>query len=283
MKQIKKVAIQGIAGANHEIAAREFFSDYDVEIIPNQSFSDLFQCVIDDESVYGIVAIENTLVGSIQSNYSLLRDSHLTIIGECKLRIVHNLMALDGVNISGLTEVHSHPMALAQCEDFFKKYPHIKLVEADDTASAARDVALNMQRNVGAIAPTSAAQLYGLNIIERGIETNKKNYTRFLVVTSRGRIEEEALLRENKIDKASVYFTLSQSGEVGSLSKVLSILAFYGINLTKIQSNPVVGHAWEYDFYIDLTFNVYSRYIQALDAIRPLCGYLSVLGEYKSY
>lgn len=282
MKEIKRVAIQGVAGANHEIAAREFFKDSEVEVVPCITFQELFDRVRQDRSLYGIVAIENTLVGSIQSNYTLLKDSGLEVIGEYKLRIKHNLMVLPGVKMEDLTEVHSHPMALGQCEAFFRNYPHIRLIESDDTALSAKEVADKQLKHVGAIAPELSANLYGLEILHKGIETNKKNFTRFLVVSDRGRTEVDDLLAQNRINRSSIVFSLPQAHEVGALSKVLTILAFYGINLSKIQSNPVVGHEWEYLFYVDLSFNNYTRYIQALDAARPLCGKLVVLGEYEN-
>lgn len=279
---MKRVAIQGVEGANHQIAAEEYFQGEEVQVVPCNTFPELFQAVREDDSLYGIVAIENTLVGSINSNYTLLHESGLSVIGEYKLRIKHNLMALPGVKIEDLTEVHSHPMALAQCAPFFRKYPNIRLIESDDTAASAKEVAEKGLKNVGAIAPKIAANLYGLNILAKGIETNKKNFTRFLVVKDdRAHIETAELLQKNKINRSSLVFSLPQAREVGSLSKILTVLAFYGLNLSKIQSNPVVGHEWEYLFYIDLTFDNYTRYIQALDAVRPLCGTLTVLGEYE--
>ena len=279
---MKRVAIQGVEGANHQIAAEEYFQGEEVQVVPCNTFQELFQAVKEDESLYGIVAIENTLVGSINSNYTLLHESGLSVIGEYKLRIKHNLMALPGVKIEDLTEVHSHPMALAQCAPFFRNYPNIRLIESDDTALSAKEVAEKGLKTVGAIAPKIAANLYGLNILAKGIETNKKNFTRFLVVKDdRSHIETAELLQKNKINRSSVVFSLPQAREGGSLSKILTVLAFYGLNLSKIQSNPVVGHEWEYLFYIDLTFDNYTRYIQALDAVRPLCGTLTVLGEYQ--
>ncbi|MDO4461771.1 MAG: prephenate dehydratase [Bacteroidia bacterium] len=279
---MKRVAIQGVEGANHQIAAEEYFQGEEVQVVPCTTFQDLFQAVRDDNSLYGIVAIENTLVGSINANYTLLHESGLTVIGEYKLRIKHNLMALPGVKIEDLTEVHSHPMALAQCAPFFRKYPNIRLIESDDTALSAKEVADKGLKHVGAIAPKIAANLYGLNILAKGIETNKKNFTRFLVVKEDpAHLEIEEQLKKNLINRSSVVFTLPQAREVGSLSKILTVLAFYGLNLSKIQSNPVVGHEWEYIFYIDLTFDNYTRYVQALDAVRPLCGTLKVLGEYQ--
>lgn len=282
MKDVKRVAIQGVAGANHEIAAREFFKDSQVEVVPCDTFEELFAKVREDRSLYGIVAIENTIAGSLQGNYTLLKDSGLEVIGEYKLRIKHNLMALPGVKMEEITEVHTHAMALLQCEQFFRGYPNIRLVESVDTALSAKEVAEKKLRNVAAVAPAIAAQLYGLEIIKPSIETNKKNFTRFLVVSDRGRTEVDDLRAQNRINRSSIVFSLPQAKEVCSLSKVLTILAFYGLNLSKIQSNPVVGHEWEYVFYVDLSFSNYTRYIQALDAVRPLCGKLIVLGEYEN-
>jgi len=276
----RKVVIQGGYGANHEIAARGFFSDEEIEIIPCLTFPDLFQAIKNDPSIYGIVAIENTLVGSILPNYTLLKDSGLVIIGEYKLRIRHQLMTLPGQTIQDIREVRSHPMALMQCEAYFKAYPHIKLIEHEDTALAARDIRDNQERGVAAIASELAAELYDMEIIGRDIETNKRNFTRFLIVSDRARIEVDELLVQNRVNKASLVFSLHD--EEGSLSKVLTILAFYNINLSKIQSLPIVGQEWEYLFYVDVVFKNYARYLQSLDAIRPLTNKLKILGEYES-
>ena len=281
MKDKKRVAIQGVPGANHEIAAREFFRGQQVEIVPCMTFEELFDRVRTEEDLYGIVAIENTIAGSLQSNYTLLKDSGLEVIGEYKLRIRHNLMALKGVKFEDIKEVHTHPMALLQCRAFFKQYPHIRLIEAEDTALSAKEVAEKKLKDVAAVAPELAAEMYGLTILQRSIETNKKNFTRFLVVSERGRFDIDDLLAQNKITRSSIVFSLPQAGEVGSLSKVLTVLAFYGINMTKIQSNPVVGHEWEYIFYVDLSFNNYTRYEQAIDAVRPMTAMLRILGEYE--
>jgi prephenate dehydratase len=276
----RKVAIQGGYGANHEIAAREFFEGEDIEIVPCHTFPDLFKAIKDDPSIYGIVAIENTLVGSLLPNYTLLKDSGLVIIGEYKLRIKHQLMALPGQTIQDIKEVRSHPMALAQCEAYFKPYPHIKLIEHEDTALSAKDLRDNNEYGAAAIASELAAQLYDMEIIARDIETNKRNFTRFLIVSEHSKIEVDNLLLQNRVNKASLVFSLKD--EEGSLSKVLTILAFYGINLSKIQSLPVVGHEWEYLFYVDVVFKDYPRYLQSLDAIRPLISKLRILGEYEA-
>ncbi|MCU4166379.1 prephenate dehydratase [Carboxylicivirga caseinilyticus] len=279
MKQKKKIAIQGWPGANHEIAAKAYFEDDKLEVIPCLTFPDLFQTLKEDRSIYGIIAIENTLVGSLLPNYTMLKDSDLLIIGEYKLRIKHQLMALPGQSIEDIREVHSHPMALAQCEEFFKAYPHIKLIESEDTALSAKRISEEKITGIAAIASELAASMYKLNIIASGIETNKRNYTRFLVITDRALTETDELLAQNRINKASLVFSLPH--DEGSLSKVLTVLSFYNINLTKIQSLPIVGQEWEYLFYVDVTFNDYKRYLQSLDAIRPLCKKLKILGEYE--
>ncbi|MGQ1784083.1 MULTISPECIES: prephenate dehydratase [unclassified Saccharicrinis] len=275
---MKKVAIQGGGGSNHEIAAKAYFETNDIETVECDSFEELFSTLKKDNSIYGIIAIENTLVGSILQNYTLLKDSGLVIIGEYKLRIKHQLLALPGQSIEDITEVHSHPMALAQCSEFFKKYPHIKMISRDDTALSGKWIQDNQLKGMAAIAPELAAEKYKLDIIARDIETNKRNFTRFLIISDKGKTEVEELLITQKVNKSSLVFALPHSE--GSLSKVLSILAFYNINLSKIQSLPVVGREWEYLFYIDLVFEDYNRYLQSLDAIRPLTKNLKSLGEY---
>lgn len=277
-KKVKKVAIQGIAGAFHEIAAKAYFSDDEVEIVPCITFKDIFNAIRKDGSLYGMVAIENTVAGSLLPNYSLLRESNFSIIGEYKLRIKHNLCAMPGQKIGDITEVRSHPMALMQCEDFMEQYPHIRLVEAEDTALSAKIIADKKLKGVAAICSDLAASTYGLEILAEGIETNKKNFTRFLAIGDPWNIPANYALA-NGADKSSIVFALPH--EEGSLSKVLTILSFYGMNLTKIQSLPVIGHEWEYLFYVDLGFKDYIRYQQSLEAIKPLTKNLRILGEYK--
>ncbi len=280
MKQQKKrIAIQGWPGANHEIAAKAFFEEEDIDIIPCLTFPDLFDTLKKDRDSYGIIAIENTLVGSLLQNYTMLKDSDLVIIGEYKLRIKHQLLAQPGQSIDDIKEVYSHPMAIMQCQSFFKDYPHIKLIESEDTALSAKNIADKKLMGIGAIASELAADMYQLETLARNIETNKKNYTRFLIITDKGKTEVDALLEQGKVNKSSIVFSLPH--EEGSLSKILTILAFYSINLTKIQSLPIVGQEWEYLFYVDLTFTDYKRYLQSLDAIRPLTSKLKSLGEYE--
>ena len=274
---MKRIAIQGIEGSFHDIAAHQFFEDEEIELICCSTFEQVFSTLQTDPTAIGMAAIENTIAGSLLHNYELLRDSGATIVGEHKLRIKHSLMCLPDDEWSDITEVHSHPVALMQCRDFLRQHEDLKVVEASDTAGAARNIARGQMHGHAAIGSRSVAALYGLKVLEDGIETNKHNFTRFLVFASPARAN---LLRNIlATDKASIVFSLPH--EEGSLSQVLSILSFYKLNLTKIQSLPIIGREWEYLFYIDVQFSDYTRYSQGIDAIRPLTSDLKILGEYK--
>jgi len=275
---MKKVAIQGVSGAFHEIAARQYFEGEEIEILPCITFKDLFKALAADDSLLGIIAIENTIAGSLLQNHNLLRESGCMIVGEHKLRIEHNLVALPGQRIEDIQEVYSHPIALMQCEDFIDEHRHMKAIESEDTALSAKEIADNKIQGRAAICSTLAAEKYGLEIIARGIETNKRNFTRFLMIAEPMLAEE--MTNGTLLNKSSLVFTLPH--EEGSLAKVLSILSFYHVNLTKIQSLPIIGREWEYQFYINLTFDDYIRYRQSLDAIRPLTKDFQLLGEYKA-
>ena len=274
----KKVAIQGIAGSYHDIAAHNYFEGEEIEIIPCNTFRDVIATIKKDPSVLGLMAIENTIAGSLLQNHELIRESGLNIIGEYKLRISHSLVALPGTTIHDVTEVNSHPIALMQCGDFLDTIPHAKIVEKEDTALSARWIAENKLKGHAAICGKMAAQIYGLEVLAEGIETNKRNFTRFLAIADRWTADE--MLRGVDRDKSSLVFALPHTA--GSLSKVLSVLSFYDMNLTKIQSLPIIGREWEYLFYIDLTFTDFLRYKQALEAIRPLTKDLKILGEYTN-
>lgn len=206
----------------------------------------------------------------------------MTIIGEQKTRISHVLAALPGQTIDDIFEVNSHPMALRQCEQFLRKYPKMKIVEHDDTAGSAKEIAENHLMGHAAVCGKYAAELYGLNILAEGIETNKRNFTRFLIMANAEYADKwcyPSSFNNKAPNKASIVFTLPHT--CGSLSKVLTILSFYNVNLTKIQSLPVVGKEWEYCFYLDLTCNDHNRYRLALDAIKPLITEFKNLGEYN--
>ncbi|MCH5225302.1 MAG: prephenate dehydratase [Muribaculaceae bacterium] len=277
---VLKVTIQGVEGCFHDAAAREYFPGRDLETVPFNTFPDMFEALDSDASLVGIVAIENTIAGSILQNHELLRQHNLKIIGEHKKRISHVLAALPGQKIEDLTEVNSHPMALMQCEIFLRKHPNLKMIESFDTAGSAKEIAEKNLSGHAAVCGELAANLYGLNILEKGIETNKRNFTRFLIVTN-SLLAAEIGPKESEINKSSIVFTLPHTG--GALSKVLTILSFYDINLSKIQSVPIIGREWEYRFYVDLTFKSFARYHQAIDAVRPLTNELLVLGEYNEF
>lgn len=274
------VAIQGVRGSFHEMAAIEFFNGREINTLPCDTFDDLFMALSDGKANYGVVAFENSVAGSILPNYGLLRRSQLPVCGEIYLRIIQNLIALPGQYISDLHEIHSHPMAIQQCNIFLDKMRKrgIKVVETLDTALSARLISEGQQRGIGAIASSSAASIYNLSIIEKEIEADRQNFTRFLIICG-DRSEKVVSSEENGTDKAMVCFSLPH--KVGSLSQVLSVLAFYQISLTKIQSLPIVGRPWDYQFHIDLVFSDYQRYRMSLDAIRPLTEGLEVIGEFS--
>ena len=275
---MKRVAIQGVSGAFHEIAARQYFEGEEIDILPCITFKDLFKELAADDSLLGIIAIENTIAGSLLQNHNLLRESGCMIVGECKLRIEHNLAALPGQKIEDIEEVYSHPIALMQCEDFLDEHHHLKAIESEDTALSAKEIADKKIMKRAAICSSLAAENYGLEIIAKGIETNKRNFTLFLIIAEPSLAE--VMVNGTLLNKSSLVFTLPH--EEGSLAKVLSILSFYHINLTKIQSLPIIGREWEYQFYINLTYDNYTRYRQSLDAILPLTKDFQLLGEYKS-
>lgn len=275
----KKVTIQGVAGCFHEAAAKEYFKGEDIEAIPCDTFPILFDKLKYDASLFGIVAIENTIAGSLLQNHELLRQSNLCIVGEYQMYISHVICALPGQSLNDLTEVNSHPMALMQCEQYLLQHPNLKMVETWDTAGSAKDIAEKQIKGHAAVCGKYAAQLYGLNILDEDIQTNKRNFTRFLIVADP--LEVQELQKGKTIDKASLVFTLPHTH--GSLSKILTIFSFYDINLTKIQSMPIIGREWEYRFYIDLTFDDYMRYKQSIDAVRPLLSEFKILGEYSAY
>lgn len=224
-----------------------------------------------------MLAIENTIAGSLLHNYELLRMSGTTVVGEHKLHIQHCICCLPDDDWDTVSEVHSHPVALMQCRQFLAGHSNLKAVEAEDTAGAAQFIAENKLHGQAAICNASAARMYGMKVLEDSIEDNKHNFTRFLIACNPQKASFERPLEE--ADKASLVFSLPH--QEGSLSKVLTILSFYDINLTKIQSLPVIGHEWEYLFYVDVTYDNLTRYRQSIDAITPLVKNIKILGEYR--
>jgi prephenate dehydratase len=275
MKQTK-VAIQGAHGSFHELAAKKHF-DSNIDCVECITFKNVFDSVINGDTDFGITAIENTVAGTILPNYAMLRDSGVQIIGEVYLHIQQNLITLKGQSIEDIKEVHSHPMAILQCQAFFEQYPHILLVQADDTAAVARRISEQQLKHIGAIAGTHVAGMYNLQLLAEAIETHKKNFTRFLVIKKAdGTILNNA---NGEVDKATICFSVVH--EKGSLAKVLTQLAQHNINLTKIQSMPIVGKEWQYYIHVDMEFENYDNYQNALSAIKPSLSEIKIMGEYK--
>ena len=213
---MRKIAIQGVNGSYHDIAAHKYFKDEEIELICCNTFEEVFAQMKKDSDVIGVIAIENTIAGSLLHNYELLRESGATIKGEHKLRISHSIMCLPVDNWEDLTEVNSHPVALAQCRDFLHNHPELKVVETEDTAGSAENIRNNNLRGHAAICSKYAAGLYDMKILEEGIETNKHNFTRFHVISNPWLADE--LKDRSKVNKANIVFSLPHSE--GSLSQV---------------------------------------------------------------
>ena len=264
-------AIQGIQGSFHHAAAIDYLGA-ETKVVPCATFKEIIQKVEAGEVEYGVMAVENTIAGSLLPNYRLIVKTPVFIVGEIYARIQQNLMALPGQRMADVRSVHSHPIALEQCREFFDQWPDMRLVETEDTALSAREIAAQGTLGRAAIAGTTAAALYGLDILAAGIETNPANFTRFWI------LHQDKNAQTGEINKASL--SLSLRHETGNLSQVLSVLAFYKIDLTKIQSIPMIGKAWEYHFFIDVVFDDYARYGAAINSISPLAESIEILGEY---
>ena len=272
---MRRVAIQGYKGCFHEQAARLFYAADSPEIVACDTFEDLFKAMDAGKADAAVMAIENTVSGGLIHNFELLRENGRPIKGEVYIRIRQNLMALPGQSLQDIREVRTHYMAINQTRPFFEKNcPWIKLSESEDTAKSAAQLSASGEKGVGAVASELAAQLYGLEILAPGIETYKQNFTRFLV------LDNALEIPDNQINKASLCFTLPH--KPGSLAQILTILSFYDMNLTRIQSLPIPGREWQYFFYADIKFDDLLRYRQALQAVRPLIEDLRILGEYKA-
>ncbi|WP_165731890.1 prephenate dehydratase [Polaribacter sp. 20A6] len=269
----KIIAIQGAEGSNHHKVARDFYGN-SIELKECMSFDVLVDSLLDHSSDLGIMALENTIAGSIIPNYALIDRNNLHIIGEEYLNIHHHLMCLKGQRIEDIKEVCSHPMALLQCKDFFKKYPHIKLVEDVDTAEVAKRIAKENLVGIAAIAPKIAAEIFGLEVIEDEIQTIKDNATRFVIV------QTEKPKRNEEVNKASLKFQLDHKR--GSLAAILNVLSDCKMNLTKIQSLPVIESPWKYSFFVDVTFEAYKDYEKAQAIIEIMAAEFKILGTYKT-
>ena len=270
----KIIAIQGAEGSNHHKVARDFYGT-SIELKECMSFDILVDSLLDKSATYGVMAIENTIAGSIIPNYALIDNNNLHIIGEEYLNIHHHLMALKGQKIEDIKEVWSHPMALLQCKAFFKKHPHIKLVEDVDTAEVAKRISKENLIGIAAIAPKIAAEIFNLDVIEDEIQTIKDNSTRFVIVQTHKPNNEI-----DEVNKASLKFELSHKR--GSLAAILNVLSDCKMSLTKIQSLPVIETPWKYSFFVDITFDVYKDYEKAIKIIEIMAEEFKILGTYKN-
>jgi prephenate dehydratase len=266
------VAIQGYEGSFHQVAARQFFGDA-VQVIPCATFREVVKIAANKkESNGGVMAIENSIAGSILPNYTLLQKSNLNIVGEVYLRIEQNLLVYPGVNLSDIREVHSHPMALLQCIDYLEKH-NWKLIETDDTALSAKHISKKKSQHIAGIASKLAADLFELDVLAKNIHTQKDNYTRFLI------LKREHVEIDNA-NKASINFQTNHTK--GSLAKVLTKISDEGINLSKLQSMPIAGTNFKYSFHADLEFDTVKQFEKAMKNITPLTEATKVYGVYKN-
>ena len=271
----QKIIVQGYPGCFHEEAAHKHFGELPLEIVPARTFADLATTLVDDPNDHlAIIAIENSIAGSLLQNYRIIRENHLRVTGEVYLRIKHNLMALAGQSITDIKEIHSHPMALNQCLDFLREYPHIRIVEKEDTALSAKQIRDNNLKGVAAIASLTAAEIYDLEILAKGIETSKINYTRFFIVQ-----DSTQPLVLSAFDKASIYLRVPH--QKGSLVKVLQIISDHSINIIKLQSYPVLGEVNTYYFHLDLEFDDLDDYEDCIDELQDVTTMIEVIGLYK--
>jgi prephenate dehydratase len=269
--QKKRVAIQGIRASFHEEAAFKFFGN-DIETIECDSFKQTCEVLKDKKADYVVMAIENSIAGSLLPNYTLLREYNFSIVGEVYLAIQLHLLALPGVKFKDIKYVQSHPIAIRQCSDFFDEFPNLQVIESSDTAACAKKIREENLTDTAAIANLLAAKLYDLQVMERRIESNKKNFTRFLILADKP-------IGNTEVNKASLSFQVGNS--VGSLAEVLNIFSEYKINLSKIQSMPVLGKRNEYNFYVDIEWKNQSDYDSAIRKVLKYTINFTIMGEYQ--
>lgn len=273
----KRVAIQGFHGSFHEEAAYKFYREHgtqELEIVECATFEAMFTALEEGRADALIIAVENTTSGGLLANFDLLRRYGKTVKGEVYLHIHQNLMAIKGQKLEDIREVRTHFMAINQTRQFFESCPWIKVIESEDTAKSAAELAQSGQLGVGAVASAMAAECFGLEILRPNIETFGDNFTRFLIV------DDAISCQGPGTNKSSICFTLPH--KPGSLAQILTILSFYDMNLSRIQSLPIPGKKWQYFFYVDITYADYGRYQQALAAVKPLVEGLDIMGEYYS-
>ncbi len=271
---IQKVAIQGIKGSFHHQVALEYFRQ-DIDVDECMSFEELVDSLLSGKSNQAVMAIENSIAGSIIPNYALIDKNNLHVIGEYYMDIHQNFMALKGQKLEDISEVHSHPMALLQCMEFLKKLPNIKIVEDKDTAETARRIHQNQLKGIAAIASKTASNMYDLEILAPEIQTINNNMTRFVILN-----KENSFVPTQEINKASLKFELDHKR--GSLAAVLNVMSDCKLSLTKIQSLPKIETPWKYSFFVDVTFDDFDDYSKAKSLLEIMAEYFKVLGEYKN-
>ena len=275
MEKKQKIAIQGNQGSFHHVVANQYFTS-EFSLIVCNTFEDTVISLLNNVADLAVMALENSIAGSIIPNYALIDQNELQIVGEYSLSINHQLMALPGQKIEDIKEVHSHPMALLQCKDFFHQHPNIRLVEAEDTADEARRIGLNQLLGIGAIASQEAAHIYGMEVLASSIQTIKNNVTRFAIIQSLGK-----LIPQEFINKAALKFILDH--QRGSLAAVLNVMSDCKLNLTKIQSLPVIQTPGKYAFFVDVTFDNFTHYEKARKLIAIMASEFKNLGEYTKH
>lgn len=269
-----KIAIQGIKGSFHHQVALEYFKET-ISIQECLSFEVVVDSLNNHQSDLAVMAIENSIAGAIIPNYALIDKNNFHIVGEYYLDIIQNLMVLKGQKLADVREVHSHPMALLQCMEFLKKQPQIKLVEDKDTAETAQRIHQNHLKGIAAIASKTAAELYDLEIIAPEIQTVNNNMTRFFVISKNENQDEK-----ESINKASLKFELEDTP--GSLATVLNVMMNCKLNLTKIQSMPIIYKPWQYSFFVDVVFDKYKHFEKAVQVLKLMTTDFKILGEYKN-
>ena len=270
-----KVAIQGKQESFHHIVTKKYFGTR-LSLVTCDTFDETVIKVLQDGADFAVMAIENSIAGSIIPNYALIDQNDLKIVGEYGLSIHHNFMGLTGQTIDDIKEVHSHPMALLQCKSFFKQHPNIVMVESEDTAEVAFRMSKDKIKGIGAIASLEAAEMYNLTILASSIQTIKNNVTRFVIVQKKG-----SLISESKINKAALKFTLDH--QRGSLAALLNVMSDCQLNLTKIQSLPVIETPGKYAFFVDVTFENFVHYDKARKLIAIMASKFKILGEYTQH
>lgn len=268
-----KIAIQGVLGSNHHLAAVEW-AGADATVVECNTFDELIERLVNDTVDFGIMAVENSTAGSILPNYALIDKNDLHVCGEHYLNISHNLMALPGQSIDQIKEVHSHYMALLQCKEFFSKHPHIKLVEANDTALAAKEIVFNNLTGIAALAPQLSAELYNLEVLAADVQSISKNATRFLLVSKTKLFEPNV-----EINKASLKFELDHKR--GSLATALNVMSDCNLSLTKIQSLPIIETPWRYSFFVDVVFEQEQDFEKAVAMLQIMAKHFKVIGTYN--